>query len=68
MCKQRRIDIRVTKREYEMILNRKENLGYLSLSQFVRDLLLKEDLATYKMIRDMHNKLMGCEDDNKTGV
>lgn len=40
--------------QYERIQLRKESKGYLSLSQFIRDLALKEDLSTEKMIREIH--------------
>ena len=68
MCKTRRIDIRVTNREYEMIQNRKEISGYVSLSQFVRDLLLKEDLATYNRIKEIHRFIMRCENEYKARI
>ena len=65
MCRNRVIQLRVTKKQYEMILNKKENLGYVSLSQFVRDLLLKNDLATFRMISEIHDKIMGNKNEAK---
>jgi hypothetical protein len=47
----------VTERQFERIQLRKEALGYTVLFQFVRDLLLKEDLATYKMIQEIYKKI-----------
>ena len=57
MLNNRIIQVRVTQRQFERIQLRKEALGYVTLSQFVRDLLLKEDLATYKMIQEIHKKV-----------
>jgi len=54
MSKTRIIQIRVSRMQYERIQLRKESKGYLSLSQFIRDLALKEDLSTEKMIREIH--------------
>jgi len=58
MSKNRIIQVRVTERQFERIQLRKEALGYKVLSQFVRDLLLKEDLATYKMIQEIYKKIV----------
>jgi len=57
MPSNRVIQVRVTQRQLERIHLRKEALGYKTLSQFVRDLLLKEDLATYKMLQEIHRKV-----------
>jgi len=35
------------------------NNRYSTLSQFVRDLLLKDDLAVLKMLQDIHKKVLG---------
>lgn len=57
MAKNRVIQVRVTERQFEQIHLRKDALGYKTLSQFVRDLLLKEDLATYKMLQEIYEKI-----------
>jgi len=57
MPRNRVIQVRVTERQFERINLRKEAFGYKTLSQFVRDLLLKEDLATYKMIQEIHKRV-----------
>ncbi|MFH1365047.1 MAG: hypothetical protein ABIH28_00490 [archaeon] len=57
MPKNRVIQVRVTERQFERINLRKEAFGYKTLSQFVRDLLLKEDLSTYKMLQEIYKKI-----------
>jgi hypothetical protein len=57
MPRNRVIQVRVTERQFERIQLRKESLGYKTLAQFVRDLLLKEDLASYKMLQEIHKKI-----------
>ena len=52
------INFRVTAKQYELIQNRKEAKGYHHLSQWIRDLLLKEELATEKMIREMYSVIV----------
>lgn len=39
---------RVTKEQKERIKNKAEFYGYMTVSQFIRDRLLKEDLSTEK--------------------
>jgi len=63
MCNNRVVQVRLTENQYKRIILRKENAGYNTLSQFVRDLLLKEDLAVLKMLQDIHEKVIG-EDRN----
>ena len=63
MCNNRVVQVRLTENQYKRIVLRKENAGYTTLSQFVRDLLLKEDLAVLKMLQDIHKKILG-EDRN----
>ena len=55
------IQFRVTQSQYERIMLKIENAGYQYISQFLRDLLLKEDLGTEKMIREIHQKVIGIE-------
>lgn len=57
MPRNRIIQIRVSERQFERIHLRKDALGYKTLSQFVRDLMLKEDLATYKMLQKIYEKI-----------
>ncbi len=69
MCSNKIIQFRVTKLQYERIQNRKEAMGYLRLSDFIRDLLLKDDLATYKMIKEIHSKIIGYDkNENKISL
>lgn len=64
MLKTRDIRVRVTKQQYEMIHLRKEKEGYLVLSQFIRDLLLKDNLATVNMIKEIHQRIVGGKDES----
>lgn len=57
MARNRVIQVRVTERQFERINLRKEAFGYKTLSQFVRDLLLKENLSTYKMLQEIYKKV-----------
>lgn len=57
MTQNRVIQIRVTEKQFERVRLRKEALGYKTLAQFVRDILLKEDLATYKMLQEIYKKV-----------
>ena len=59
MCRSRAIQVRVTPSQYDRIKNRMEGLGYIKLSDFLRDVLLKDDFFTYKLIREIHQKIMG---------
>jgi hypothetical protein len=52
------INIRVTPNQYDRIQLKKEALGYATLSQLLRDLLLKENLHTEKMIREIHKAVV----------
>jgi hypothetical protein len=65
MCKTRAIQIRCTPLQYELIQNKKEALGYVRLSDFVRDSILKEDLATYNLIREIHRIISNGDKNEK---
>jgi hypothetical protein len=52
--------IRVDEDQYRMIVNRSAMLGYRTISQFIRDLALKDDLQSLKLIREIHEKV--CEE------
>lgn len=58
MCNSRIIQFRVSETQYQRIQNRKQAMGYLQLSVFLRDLLLRDDLATYVLIKEIHNKIV----------
>ena len=60
------IQFRCTKEQYERIQIRKQALGYIRLSDFFRDLALREDLATYKILKEIHAKLIGEDIDGKS--
>jgi len=63
MNSNRLINIRVSKRQYEMIKNRMDYMGYRSMSQFVRDCTLRDDLATLILLKDIHSKIMKKQPD-----
>ncbi|MCF7871631.1 hypothetical protein K9L97_01230 [Candidatus Woesearchaeota archaeon] len=54
MKRTRFINFRVTTKQYELIQLRKECKGYISLSQFIRDLLLSDEMINEKRIREIH--------------
>ncbi|MEM3126490.1 MAG: hypothetical protein QW331_00260 [Candidatus Woesearchaeota archaeon] len=53
-----KIIFRVSKEQYELFQNKKEAAGYATLSQFIRDRVLKDSLATEVMIAEIHRKLL----------
>ena len=64
MCRNRVVQIRLTERQYDRVILRKEHAGYKTISQFIRDLMLKEDLAMLRLVQEIHNKILG---DDKNG-
>jgi len=57
MCRNRVVQVRLTERQYERVILRKEHAGYKTISQFVRNMILKDDLAVYRMISEMYKKI-----------
>ena len=55
--RKRLINIRVSEQQYKMIQLKKEQAGYCSLSDFIRNKLLNDNLSTEKLIRDIHEKV-----------
>ena len=55
--KNRRIDIRLTQKEYNLIQNKKEAKGYKSLSQYIRSELLENSLSTEHMIKEIYEEI-----------
>jgi hypothetical protein len=58
MRKTRIINFRVSAKQYELIQLRKEAAGYQSLSQWVRDLMLKDDLQMIYLIKEIHKEIV----------
>ncbi len=58
MCRNRVVQVRLTERQYERFILRKDNAGYKTISQFVRDLMLKDDMAMLKLVQEIHKKIM----------
>ncbi len=59
MVKSRLINVRLSGRQYDLLINRMECMGYLNMSQFIRDCALRDDLATLKLLRDIHERVVG---------
>jgi hypothetical protein len=53
-----KIVLRVSQAQYAMFQNRKEAAGYATLSQFIRDRVLKDSLAMEKMIAEIHRSVV----------
>jgi len=47
------IQFRVNPKEYELIENKKETLGYSTRTAFIKDLLLRDDLATHSKLNQI---------------
>ena len=58
MCRNRVIQVRLTERQYERFILRKDNEGYKTISQFVRDLMLKDDMAMLKLVQEIHKRIV----------
>ena len=58
MCRNRVVQVRLTERQYERFILRKDNEGYKTISQFVRDLMLKDDMAMLKLVQEIHKRIM----------
>ena len=59
--RKRLINVRVSQRQYELIQLKKEQAGYSSLSDFIRNTLLRNNLWAEKMIREIHHAVMKKE-------
>ena len=58
MCRNRVVQVRLTERQYERFILRKDNAGYKTISQFVRDLMLKDDMAMLKLVQEIHKSIV----------
>jgi hypothetical protein len=58
MCRNRVVQVRLTERQYERFILRKDNEGYKTISQFVRDLMLKDDMAMLKLVQEIHKRIV----------
>ena len=63
MCKTKKLTIRVSAKQYSLIVNRMENFGYRILSQYARECMIRDDLSTYKLLKDIHKKIIGTENE-----
>ena len=61
MCRNRVVQVRLTERQYERFILRKDNAGYKTISQFVRDLMLKDDMAMLKLVQEIHKTIVGSK-------
>ena len=59
MTKTRLINVRLSKRQYDLLINRMECMGYRNMSQFIRDCALRSDLATIRLLQEIHERVVG---------
>ena len=45
-----------------------ESMGYRSISQFIRDCVLQDDLATIRLLKDIHEKIVGGKENDESSV
>ena len=60
MTKNRRIRVRITPLQSQMIKNKSEELGYRNKSTFARAVLLNETKSVERMINELHEVV--CKD------
>ena len=36
-----------------------ENFGYRNMSQYARDCMIRDDLSTYKLLKEIYDKIIG---------
>ena len=58
MARNRKLTIRVSERQYELMQLKKESAGYLNLSEFIRNKIIGNDLHVEKMIREIHHEVV----------
>jgi len=63
MAKTKIVVVRYSQRQFEIFTNKMEYLGYRNMSQYIRDCTLKEDLATFKLLKEIHAKVTDSADD-----
>ena len=66
MTQSRLINIRVSENQYNLVINRMENLGYRNMSQFIRDCMLRDDLSSLKMLKEIYNKIIVENEENNS--
>ena len=57
MRRNMRFTIRFTKREYEMLNNKRMYYGFSNLSEFIRHRLIENSLSVEKMVTDIYSKV-----------
>ncbi|HLP79248.1 MAG TPA: hypothetical protein VK158_01300 [Acidobacteriota bacterium] len=58
----RKLMIRVTEQQYELIKNRMANFGHTTISQYARDCMTRDDLHTLTILREIKLLLEGDRD------
>ena len=58
MNKTRSIQFRVTRDQYERIINNARIKGYLSISAYLRDLALNKDYAFQRKLDEIHEHIV----------
>ena len=58
MPRNRLVNFRLTEQQYKLLKNRMEVEGYNSISHYIRDSTLRDDLSSIKLLRKIHGMLM----------
>jgi len=64
--KTRFIQLRVTKDQYERIINNSRAKGYLNVSAYLRDLALEKDLVFQKKFNEIYGVIVKNKRDSAT--
>lgn len=65
MVKNRSVQVRLTKNQYERIWNNCGARGFATLSDYIRYVTLVQDLATQQKIHEIHDLLIGSTERKK---
>lgn len=58
MSKSRYVQVRLTEKQYSLLQNQMEYLGYKTLSQFARDRLFMDGLQTITLLKEIKGILI----------
>lgn len=61
-----KLTIRVTERQHQIIKNRMQNEGYMKLSQYARDCMMRDDLSTLMILREIKGILTGDRENERS--
>ena len=63
MCKTKIVQIRFSPKQYQLLINRMENAGHRTVSSFVRDAILKDDMVILNLIKQIHEKVVEVQNE-----